>query len=186
MKIGILVWGSLYWDPRNLNTTGEWFFDGPILPIEFSRISGGNRLTLVITPGFDNVTTLFAISGFDRLSAAIENLKDREGAQNINNIGYINFQDNSSNVRLSNRLILPILRYWNIDKKFEAIIWSDFSQRFETVTNTIFNLQNVIQFIERLSDAERIEALRYIRQAPEQINTRFRLRIQERFKAINF
>ena len=72
MKIGILVWGSLYWDPRNLNTTGEWFFDGPILPIEFSRISGGNRLTLVITPGFDNVTTLFAISGFDRLSAATE------------------------------------------------------------------------------------------------------------------
>ncbi|HOW68396.1 MAG TPA: hypothetical protein P5055_13320 [Candidatus Paceibacterota bacterium] len=48
MSIAILGWGSLIWNPRDLPITGDWQGDGPVLPIEFTRISDNGRLTLVI------------------------------------------------------------------------------------------------------------------------------------------
>ena len=91
MKIAILAWGSLYYEPRNLAFTGEWFFDGVELPIEFAKISRGNRLTLVIKPNWSNIKTLYAISSLDNLAEARENLREREEADNITAIGFIDF-----------------------------------------------------------------------------------------------
>lgn len=49
MKIAVLGWGSLIWDQGNLQINDDrWHTAGPLLPIEFARISGGSRLTLVI------------------------------------------------------------------------------------------------------------------------------------------
>ena len=189
MRIAILVWGSLFWDARNLSTTGEWFFDGPILPIEFSRISGinrltrpgGNRLTLVITEGFDNVTTLYAISGFDNLGSAIENLGVRENTSNRSNIGYIDFENGTNNVRIENQFVIQILSNWNEHYGFDAIIWSDFASNFAEVRNQEFNLENAIEFINGLEPNDRVTSLQYMRNAPEQITARFRQPIIEHF-----
>ena len=182
MRIAILVWGSLYWDKRNLETTDEWFYDGPVLPIEFARISNGNRLTLVIKPTFDNVTTLYAISAHDTLVAARENLHSREGTENINNIGFIDFTTNTQQVRQANAFIIDVLRQWNTESNFDAIIWSDFSPRFSDAINQQFTLQNVITFIDNLPEPEKRSALQYIRNTPHQINTRFRNAIEQRFE----
>jgi hypothetical protein len=182
MSIAILVWGSLYWDKRNLETTDEWFYDGPVLPIEFARISNGNRLTLVIKPAFDNVTTLYAISAHDTLAAARENLRSREGTENINNIGFIDFTTNTQQVRQANAFMIDILSQWNTERNFDAIIWSDFSPRFSDAINQQFTLQNVITFIDNLPKAEKRSALQYIRNTPHQINTRFRNAIEQRFE----
>lgn len=181
MRIAILVWGSLYWDQRSLSTTGEWFFDGPILPVEFCRISGGNRLTLVIAPDFDNVTTLYAISGLADLTSAIENLKIREGAPTNGNIGFINLRNGENHVRQTNQFLLQILRDWNETKGFDAIIWSDFAPKFSDMINRPFTLQNAIEFIAELPQNEQQAALQYIRNAPDQITTRFRLAITDHF-----
>lgn len=78
MSIAILGWGSLCWDPRDLAITGEWIFDGPMLPVEFARISGGKRITLVIKNGFEPVNTLYVISSLQDLDEAGENLRRRE------------------------------------------------------------------------------------------------------------
>lgn len=182
MRIAILIWGSLFWDKRNLATTDEWFFDGPVLPIEFARISSGNRLTLVIKPTFDNVTTLYAISAYDTLSAARENLRIREGTDNINNIGFIDFTSDNKQVRTANEFVIDILSLWNEERKFDAIIWSDFAPRFSDVTNQQFTLANAITFIENLPDQEKQSALLYIRNTPQQITTRFRLNIEQKFQ----
>jgi hypothetical protein len=182
MRIAILVWGSLYWDPRNLEKTDEWFYDGPVLPIEFARISGGNRLTLVIKPNFDFVTTLFAVSSNDDFIAARENLQSRENTPNIDNIGFINFTNNTHHVRPSNAFILDILAQWNKAKEFDAIIWSDFSPRFSDAIGSPFTLENVITFLCGLSEADKVEALKYIRNAPQQITTRFRNSIEQHFE----
>lgn len=181
MRIAILAWGSLCWDRRELNIIDEWFIDGPILPIEFSRISGGNRLTLVITPGFDTVTTLYAISGLEDLPAAIENLRIREKAPSYANIGFINFRSGEVHVRQTNQFVLPILRDWNAIKGFDAIIWSDFAPKFSDMINRPFTLQNAIEFIAELPQNEQQAALQYIRNAPDQITTRFRLAITDHF-----
>jgi len=182
MRIAILVWGSLYWEPRNLTTTNEWFYDGPALPIEFARISGGNRLTLVIKPTFDNATTLYAISSIETFAEARENLRKREGTENINNIGFIDFSNNTQQVRQSNAFIIDILRQWNVEKNFDAIFWSDFSPRFTDVTQQQFTLQNVISFIDNLPDEQKRSALQYIWNTPPQITTRFRNGIEQQFE----
>ncbi len=49
MKIAVLGWELLIWDPRQLSIKqGEWFTDGLFLPVEFAHISNNGRLTLVI------------------------------------------------------------------------------------------------------------------------------------------
>ena len=48
VKSVVLAWGSLVWDPRELKTAVKFTPDGPLLPIEFCRISADGRLTLAI------------------------------------------------------------------------------------------------------------------------------------------
>jgi hypothetical protein len=181
MNIAILVWGSLYWDPRNLATTGEWFLDGPKLPIEYAKLSNGNRLTLVIKPGFDSVTTLYAVSSLTELEAARKNLKERELAQDIKSIGFLKFDDQSNHVRPSHRFVLDILNTWNAQKEFDAVIWTDFAPNFRDKTDRPFTLQGVIDFLEGLSPEQKTGALEYIQKTPAQIKTRFREQIEAHF-----
>ena len=80
MKIAVLAWGSLVWDPRQLPYDGTWQRGGPILPIEFSRVARDARLTLVVDPndGHD-VVTRFTMSRRTDLGDAVADLRDREG-----------------------------------------------------------------------------------------------------------
>ena len=83
MRIAVLAWGSLVWQPRNdhgeLSMAGGWQTDCPELPIEFARISSDGRLTLIITPGYPHSSrVLWAVSGLDDLDAAAANLTARE------------------------------------------------------------------------------------------------------------
>ena len=50
MKIAILAWGSLIWQPKDLllDTEFGWKEDGQILPIGFARILKDGRLTLLL------------------------------------------------------------------------------------------------------------------------------------------
>ena len=83
MKIAILGWGSLLWQPKNLQFDKEtgWSANGPFLPIEFARISKDGRLTLVITPKeTKEVKTYFAISSYETVEEAVLNLAVREGS----------------------------------------------------------------------------------------------------------
>lgn len=113
MRIAILGWGSLIWHPRDLPISGDWQPGGPVLPIEFSRISDNGlpapqstasrqagRLTLVIDErhGAD-VPTRFALSpclprcGTRRrqarpiLNETVTDLQGREGCS-LENIGH--------------------------------------------------------------------------------------------------
>lgn len=181
MRISILVWGSLFWDPRNLSFNGNWHFDGPLLPIEFARISSGNRLTLVINHESQTIQTLYCISAQDSIQVAINNLAEREGTTNLLNIGFIDFEANRVNVRVENEFILPILRDWNIDKKFDAIIWSDFGNNFADRSGMDFTSGNIVRFLTGLNEAQLREALRYIVMTPPQVGTDFRRAIQEHF-----
>ena len=48
VKSVVLAWGSSVWDPRELKIASKFAPNGPLLPIEFCRISGDGRLTLAI------------------------------------------------------------------------------------------------------------------------------------------
>lgn len=93
MTIAVLGWGSLVWDPRELSVSSEFCLSGPILPIEFCRVSGNDkpprRLTLVIDDDIGvQCQTYVALSAFDDLDATRENLRGREGLDHVNGIGF--------------------------------------------------------------------------------------------------
>src|ERR1700693_4595954 len=98
MRVAILGWGSLIPQPEGLLLSENWQPDGPILEIEFSRISGDGRLTLVIDPQGSEVKTYYAESARTELSDAICDLRIRESTS-TRNVGIcgkdhaINFSD---------------------------------------------------------------------------------------------
>ena len=99
MKIAIIAWGSLVWDPRKLRIKGEWKNQGPRLQIEFSRVSKDGRLTLVVD---DNdgveVQTYCAQSVQCELGDAIADLSEREATLR-KRIGFV--EANNGNCSIS-------------------------------------------------------------------------------------
>jgi len=176
-KIAVLGWGSLIWDSRNLKIKNKWKKDGPSLPIEFARISNGGRLTLVIFEGFPSVQVLWNYMDFDDLTNAINNLKEREGTQNKDNIGYINFLQET--IHSNNDNISLIIRDWAKTKQIDAILWSDFQGNFEDKIGDKFTLDNIVKYLDGLTGKSKIEAQNYIVNAPKQIQTKFRNDIQK-------
>src|SRR6266446_8766603 len=74
--IACIGWGSLIWDSRDLPHRGSWQNDGPLLPVEFARESGGKtdgpgeKITLVICPDTPRVRTYWALLDVPDISRA--------------------------------------------------------------------------------------------------------------------
>ncbi len=121
MRIAILGWGSLIWKPEPFQVQGNWELTGFTLPIEFSRVSKGGRLTLAIDHGNGvNSPVFYILSGLKNLNDAIHDLNEREGKPKISDIGYINLIANtcrSHNEDDSNKI-----KQWARSEKFDAAI----------------------------------------------------------------
>lgn len=78
-NIAVIGWGSLIWSLGCLELQSGWRQDGPLLPVEFARVSRDGRLTLVIVESdeVDDRRALWALSGFSDVECAIENLHAR-------------------------------------------------------------------------------------------------------------
>lgn len=177
MKIGILAWGSLYWDLGSLKIVDEWKSDGVILPIEFSRISdnGKGRLTLVIDEiNGSEIETYWSISEFKKLDLSIENLRSREKTTN-KNIGFINLTNNNSFTKLSKSLIKRI-KDWAEFKDFDAVIWTDLDSNFKKIIKSEFSTENGLEYLNNLEKKIKEKAIEYINKAPEQTITDLRKR----------
>ena len=87
MRIAVLGWGSLVWDPDGsygANTAiapgATWSASGPMMPVEFARISKDGRLTLVVLPEHEyRSQVLWITSAHHTVQEAIGNLAAREG-----------------------------------------------------------------------------------------------------------
>ena len=80
MKIAVLAWDLLVRDRRELQVATYFEPNGPLLPIEFCRVSSDGRLTLVVDETFGDVCTIYsAPSAIQSLDEAIENLRLKEG-----------------------------------------------------------------------------------------------------------
>lgn len=181
MKIAILGWGSLIWLPKDLkfDTNIGWKEDGPILPIEFARVSQDGRLTLVITPNGTEVPTLYSLSSFDSLDLAVLNLKRREGTVK-ENIGYYNkSKDEFSPIDFSFK---EKIKNWIQTTDFDAVIWTNLPENWEirnedkVVIKTI-DPNNRIEYLQNLKGSESALAEEYIRNTPKQITTKYRNQI---------
>jgi hypothetical protein len=176
MLIACLGWGSLVWDPRELPVRREWFADGPLLPIELARESGGGRVTFVLLSQARLVRSLWALMSISNLQAAKEALADRE--------------------RLTAEPKTRDIGCWGPDEKFgvgadligrwasnigiDAAIWTNlpatFDQKYrpDLADDVISHLRS-----PSLTHEQRQNAEQYIRRAPKQIDTEVRRRIEQ-------
>lgn len=177
MKIAILGWGSLIWDQRELLTSDNWQKGGPILPIEFSRISSGGRLTLVIDEQNGvPVITQYARSGSANLSEAIEDLRKREGSPS-HRIGVASQTINNATTGFET------IKSWATNEKWDAVIWTGLPSNFEDKEHVPFTVENGLVYLSGLVGEEKDEARKYIERAPKEVDTPLRRRIGKKFWA---
>jgi hypothetical protein len=183
MKIAILSWGSLITSgvERGLLLEGGWHTGGPILPIEFSRISqSGERagcLTLVIDEQNGvNVPTHYAKSAHTNLNDAILNLRTVERITLIPSIGYVNLVSNTERqfARRKHPISCNTIKAWAQANGWDAVIWTSLLSNFEEKTGYPYTIENAIQYISHLREPVTSKAFEYIRNAPADVVTPFR------------
>ena len=119
-RTAILAWGSLIGESSEKcdkqrafeKHHEEWWRGGPVLPIEFSRISSSRdkALTLVIDPDNGVLTrTWCSLSKREKLEDAVCDLRTREGSL-IRDIGIIDCRTNYARSHWS--FVLDKVRIW--------------------------------------------------------------------------
>jgi len=166
MSMIILGWGSLIWDRRGLPITRDWQRGGPVLPIEFSRISDNGRLTGA------NVTTRFAHSPRTNLDSAIADLRTREGTSS-GRIGYVNLVRNTEReyARQQHPHACDAIKAWAEAQRLEAVVWTALPSNFEEVAHRPFSVEAAVQYLKALVEPAKSRALEYLQKAPPEVMT---------------
>jgi hypothetical protein len=188
LKIAIIAWGSLVWDPRDLKTAATFAPNGPLLPVEFCRISADGRLTLAIDETVGAIcTTYSAESTHDDLDAAIENLRAREGT-NARDVGFAEPAASRESDTAMDRhpQAVATIGAWAPANGYDAAVWTALESNFErrSKDGEAFSVTAAIRYLEALQadDAAKFEiALAYIRKAPPEIQTPVRDEVAKRW-----
>lgn len=189
MKIAVLAWGSLVWDPRDLMTARTFAANGPLLPVEFCRISEDGRLTLAIDEDVGAVcTTYSAESAHDDLDRAIENLRAGEGT-NARDVGFAELASGrESGVALERHpQVVATIAAWAASNGYDAAIWTALKSNFDEwgKAGEPFSVTAAIRYLEKLEaeEARFARALAYIRSAPPAVETPVRDEVAKRWPA---
>lgn len=176
MKIACLGWGSLIWDPGELNIKRKWFEDGPFVPVEFSRKSNNDRITLVVASEAEPVRVLWALMDINDVASAKENLRKREGVLEKNISRDIGVWEKDDGVDPEK---IPGLSEWATQKGLDAVIWTSLSHKNPNSNKGEYPSEDdVIEYLKSLRGNVREVAEEYIRKAPAQIDTKYRRAIE--------
>lgn len=177
-RIAIIGWGSLIWDLDDLapKVEGTWLMGaGPVLPMEFSRVSPKRlqALAVCLDPKYgDPCQTNAIISTRDDIHQAAEDLRVRERAQRIDQIGHIHPASGALHTRIP--ALGPILEEWCAAMGAAGAVWTDLDDNFEGITGDPFTIANAISYLNGLTGESRKEAVRYITLAPVATDTPLR------------
>ncbi|WP_147294032.1 hypothetical protein [Ciceribacter selenitireducens] len=131
------------------------------------------RITLVILPSADQVTSLWAEMDSEDPEAAKESLRIREGKPHRHHIGV--WREGQSDPAA-----LPGLTEWAAVREIDAVIWTDLPPKFQGEDGRIPSAEEVVSYLQALPDDPRAVAIEYIRRAPSQIDTAYRREIVRR------
>ncbi len=180
MRIAVIAWGSLIWNPGNLQITGPWRNNGPLLPVEFARISRDGRVTLVIFEGAQPQRTYWARSSFDNIQACRNNLAKREGTCP----DYIHGLDvNGQLYGKPSPIAVKAVKTWleAHTHELDAAVWTGLPSNWEEKRGRPFSPEDVVQYLRDLDNERRQRAREYFQKAPQQIQTAVRQRIAQCF-----
>jgi hypothetical protein len=175
MKTAVIGWGSLIWDPQDLQIVDDWYTDGPMLPVEFARVSSRNRLTLVLLDGAPLQQTLWTLSRKATLTEAIRDLAIREGTV-APHIG--RWSSSDTHVGSEDR-ISAIIDLWARERELDAVVWTALGPKKPNGENGLAAEDDLIEYLRNLDKrGEAAAAREYVEKAPSQIKTPLRVRIQ--------
>lgn len=179
MKIACLGWGSLIWNPKSIPISGDWFDDGPNLPIEFARESADGRITLVLTNVDYQVRSLWAFLSSENLDDAKKALAAREGISDENIKYSIGFWDEKSGK--SHGLCATEIGAWAEHLNIDAVVWTNLKCGFKGKSNrgTMPSCADILEHLQSLPSESTKVAKEYICKAPIQIDTEYRRQIQD-------
>lgn len=169
MKIAVIGWGSLLWDPRCLKIQGKWKKNGPKLPVEFARKSSNGRLTLVLDDNADPQTTYWILHEYSDLDKAHRDLKDREGTSST----YIH-KINREGTRPKEMFAELIWSWLQENDRADAAIWTGLGSTKEGES-----IRSALDHLNGLSNEAKRLAEEYVRKAPPQIDTAYRRAFRE-------
>ncbi|XXE30493.1 hypothetical protein J3Q09_14165 [Pseudomonas sp. R4-83] len=172
MVIACLGWGSLIWKPDTLPLASEWFMDGPVLPIEFARVSDNGDLTTAICANAPGCKVLWAVLDLDNLDEAREALRIREGVPQDREDGIGSFVVGTN--------AAGIIAEWAIARRLDAVVWTGLPPRFGGVEGLVPAAEDAIAYLAGLSGEPLENARDYIKQVPPQIDTPYRREIISR------
>lgn len=176
MKIGCLGWGSLVWNPQNLPLRGEWFNDGPVLPVEFLRTSKDGRLTLVIDEQFGTpVRTLWTLLNCIDAEDARKALGIREGYDGAASLMLLD-----SAIPDGDKVKSSIFD-WTHNKQLDAVVWTSLTTKFNNENGNAPSKEEAVTYLKNLSGEKAQKAEEYIRNAPKQIDTTYRREFVKEF-----
>jgi uncharacterized protein YaiE (UPF0345 family) len=178
-RIAILGWGSLIPCPGDLSIRGNWYLDGPVVSIEFSRKSADGRLTLVIdTQRGSTITTQYAESTHVVVEDAVDNLRRREGTT-VKNIGVCG-RDGSDTRSSNHPEVLLSMAAWLNSSNFDVVLWADLESNFAVGQNREQFLESAIAYLNGLAEVCKANARDYINRAPAQTATALRQELRSR------
>ena len=179
VKSVVLAWGSSVSDPRDLRIATKFIANGPLLPIEFCRVSDDGRLTLAIDENFGALCkTYSAPSALESLDAARDDLRQREGMADARAIGFVEpASGRQSDFALqSHPQVVATISAWAESIGYDAAIWTALASNFDEWGRggEPFSVSAAMQYLETLEkeDAEKFaRALAHIRNAPLEVET---------------
>ena len=172
--IACLGWGSLVWDPRELEIQRHWFNDGPLVHVEFARQSSDGRITLVLAKTESPVRSLWAVMDATDPALARTKLRKREGIPVKNEEKHIGVWSTGQ----SSPQLIPGLVQWAAAYGIDHVVWTNLPPKFNGIDELVPSAEEVVQYLGSLTSAKREVSERYVRFAPRQIDTAYRRRIE--------
>lgn len=164
----------MIWKPGVLPLAGEWYGDGPELPIEFSRVGDGGELATAICINAPAVPACWALMAVDTLDEACAALREREQIP-------AERQDGVGTLLVTREQGRPVglLGQWALERQVDAVIWTALPPRYMGIEGRIPSDRDAVAYLAGLTGEKLEHARSYIAQVPQQIDTPYR-RVIER------
>ena len=175
-RIAIIGWGSLLWHsaPEFDAWHGDWNFEGPVIPIEFARVSPkrAGALTLIVDPVHGEPTqTAFALSKRETVEEAYQDLMAREWGKTPEVIGrHVRGREPEPSDGPA-----AAIAAWAAAMDIDAVVWTAFTNNFREKTGVEFSVPAAKTYVKNLPRDEQERAVHYIHRAPDFVRTPLRL-----------
>jgi hypothetical protein len=177
VKIACIAWGSLIWEPRELELASGWRPDGPRLPLEFVRDSDdSDELAIVLHEPAPPVPTYWALLDTGDLAAAREMLRRREKIrpEYPHCVGSIPPLDGGA---VDERVAAWLREHAH---EVDAVVWTALPAKFAQVSQRAPSAHEALAFLAALEGEPRQKAEEYVRKVPPEISTLYRKLFEEK------